>query len=61
MAQEMGVLTLGVECIQAPTDVNDRQEIRAFPRGVNYCHPPCVDVEAKLLHAVSRGLNKCIP
>ena len=60
MAQEMGDLTLGVECIPALTDVNDREEIRTFARGVNDSHAPRVDVEAQLLHAVRRGLNKLV-
>ena len=58
MAQKMGYLTLGVERIPIPTDVDDRKEIRTFAWGVNDGHAPCVDVEAQLLHAVSRGLDK---
>ena len=60
MAQEMGDLTLGVECIPAPTDVNDRKEIRRFARGVNDGHVPRVNVEAQLLHAVRCRLNKLV-
>ena len=60
MAQEMGDLTLGVKCIPVPTDVNDREEIRTFARGVNDGHAPRVDVEAQLLHAVYRRLDKLV-
>ena len=60
MAQEMGDLTLGVKCIPAPADVNDREEIRPLARGVNDGHAPRVHVEAQLLHAVRRRLNKLV-
>ena len=60
VAQEMGDLALGVECISAPADVNDREEIRPLARGVNDGHAPRVHVKAQLLHAVRRRLNKLV-
>ena len=60
MAQEMGDLTLGVECIPAPAYVNDREKIRPLARGVNDGHAPRIHVKAQLLHAVRRRLNKLV-